>query len=419
VPGVNPAPTPRSEPSAKRAPLLPIFLIVLVDIFGLTLVIPLLAIYAEKFGASALGATLLISIYAVCQLVSGPLLGRMSDKTGRKPLLLVSQLGTFLGFVLLARASALWMVYLSRVIDGSTAGNLSLAQAYISDNTEPKDRAKSFAIIGIAFGLGFFIGPFVTGNLVKYGFQAPIWLAAALSATSILCTLTLLPGGKPPAHPSGEAEGPGGRRVSILAWQSYAEYFSRPVLGGLLGQFFCYVFCFSTFTSGFALFAERKFLWDGHPYGPREIGYLLAYSGFLGIILQGALIGRLVRRFGEAKLIVAGFGSLVVGYVALGLVTTLGPLLVVTTISSFGNGVLRPTLTSLVSQRAGRHEQGAVLGLNQSMNSVAQIMAPTVAGLLIGSQQLFLWAAVASAAAFVGLVASRWGSARVPAHTAS
>ncbi len=400
----------------KRSPLLPIFLIVLVDIFGLTLVIPLLAIYAERFGASALGATLLISIYAVCQLVSGPLLGRISDKVGRKPLLLVSQVGTFLGFILLARASALWMVYLSRVIDGSTAGNLSLAQAYISDNTEPKDRSKSFAIIGIAFGLGFFVGPFVTGNLVKYGFTAPIWLAAALSATSVLCTLTLLPGGKPPAHPDGEAEGPGGRRMSILAWSSYVEYFRRPVLGGLLGQFFCYVFCFSTFTSGFALFAERRFTWQGNPFGPREIGYLLAYSGFLGIILQGALIGRLVKRFGEAKLIVAGFLSLVVGYVALGLVENLGPLLVVTTISSFGNGILRPTLTSLVSQRAGRHEQGAVLGLNQSMNSVAQILAPTVAGILIGGQQLFLWAAVASAGALVGLLAARWGSGRVAPH---
>jgi MFS transporter, DHA1 family, tetracycline resistance protein len=412
LPGVSPA----SVPPAKRSPLLPIFLIVLVDIFGLTLVIPLLAIYAERFGASPLGATLLISIYAVCQLISGPLLGRASDKIGRKPLLIVSQLGTFVGFVLLANASALWMVYLSRVIDGSTAGNLSLAQAYISDNTEPKDRAKSFGIIGIAFGLGFFIGPFVTGNLVKYGFTAPIWLAAALSATSVLCTTVLLPGAKPPARASGEAEGPGGRRVSIFAFGTYAEFFSRPILGGLLAQFFCFVFCFSTFTSGFALFAERSFWWNGKPFGPREIGYLLAYSGFLGIILQGALIGRLVRRFGEAKLIIAGFASLVVGYFALGLIHDIGPLLVVTTVSSFGNGVLRPALTSLVTQRAGRHEQGTVLGLNQSMNSIAQILAPTVAGLLIGRSELFVWAAVASAAAFMGIVVARWGSARAPAH---
>jgi MFS family permease len=341
----------------------------------------------------------------------------MSDRIGRKPLLLVSQLGTLVGFILMARAGALWMVYVSRVIDGSTAGNLSLAQAYISDNTEPKDRAKSFAIIGIAFGLGFFVGPFVTGKLVNYGFTAPIWVAAALSATSILCTLTLLPGGKPPGHAPAAAadDAPGGRRLPIFGFGAYAQYFARPVLGGLLLQFFCYVFCFSTFTSGFALFAERTFQWEGHPFGPREIGYLLAYSGFLGIILQGALIGRLVRRFGEAALIAAGFVSLVVAYFALGLVHDLVPLLCVTTVASFGNGVLRPTLTSLVTQRAGKHEQGTVLGLNQSMNSVAQILAPTLAGILINHHALSLWAFVASTAAMTGLIASRWGSARVAA----
>ncbi len=125
--------------------LLPIFLVVLVDVFALTLVIPLLAIYAEHFGASALEATLLVSTFAVCQLVSGPLLGRASDRVGRKPMLLVSQLGTFVGLLVMASARSLWMLYLARVIDGATAGNLSLAQAYIADNTAPEDRARSFA----------------------------------------------------------------------------------------------------------------------------------------------------------------------------------------------------------------------------------------------------------------------------------
>lgn len=399
---------------AKSSPLLPIFLIVLVDVFGLTLVIPLLAIYAERFGASPLGATLLISVYAGCQLVSGPLLGRASDRIGRKPMLLLSQAGTFLGFLLMAKASALWMVYVSRVIDGATAGNLSLAQAYISDNTAPKDRAKSFAIIGIAFGIGFFIGPFITGNLVTYGFAAPIWLAACLSATSIVCTLTLLPGGRPPQspHSAGAAIGPAGKRLAIFDWGAYAQYFRRPDLRALLVQFFCFMLAFSTFTSGFALFAERTFTWAGQPFGPREIGYLLAYSGGLGIILQGGLIGRLVKRFGEGPLAAAGFGSLVVAYVGLGLVHSVGPLVVVATVSSFGNGVLRPVLTSLISQRAGRHEQGTVLGLNQSLTSVAQIAAPTVGGVLIGRGHLSLWAFVASAAALTGLLVARWGSGR-------
>src|ERR1700675_3390768 len=131
--------------------LLPIFLIVLVDVFALTLVIPLLAIYAEQFGATPLQATLLVTIFAVCQLVSGPLLGRISDRVGRKPMLLVSQAGTFAGLLVMAGAHSLWVLYLARVIDGATAGNLSLAQAYIADNTAPENRARSFALIGIAF----------------------------------------------------------------------------------------------------------------------------------------------------------------------------------------------------------------------------------------------------------------------------
>jgi len=150
-----------------RSPLLAIFLIVAVDVLGLTIMIPLLPFYAEKLGASAEQVGWLIGIYALCQLFSGPLLGRLSDHTGRKPLLLVSQAGTFVGFVITAFAPSLWILFVARAIDGCTAGNLSLAQAYISDVTEPKDRAKSFGIIGIAFGLGFLIGPAISGVLAR------------------------------------------------------------------------------------------------------------------------------------------------------------------------------------------------------------------------------------------------------------
>jgi DHA1 family tetracycline resistance protein-like MFS transporter len=402
----------RSAAVSRRSPLLPIFLIVLVDIFGLTIIIPLLTIYAEHFGASALEATLLVSIYALCQLVSGPLLGRVSDRIGRKPVLLVSQVGTFIGFLVLARAGSLWMIYLSRIIDGSTAGNISIAQAYISDNTDPKDRTKSFALIGIAFGLGFFIGPFVTGYLVRFGLNAPIYGACAMSLLSIFCTLVLLPHVGPP-KPTQEAAldpGPGGRRLALFEWSAYGQYFKRPVLSGLLAQLFFYALCFSTFTSGFALFAERRFTWDGHPFTPREISFMLGYVGLLGIILQGGLIGRLVKRFGESSLVSAGFFTLVVSYLILGPIHDIALLAIVSTLSSFGNGVLRPTLSSLVSQNAGRHEQGVVLGLSQSLNSVAQIVAPIVGGILIGREHLTLWAWVAALAALVGLLGAKWGS---------
>jgi DHA1 family tetracycline resistance protein-like MFS transporter len=407
------------KPSGRISPaLLPIFLIVLVDIFGFTLVIPLLSIYAEssRFRATPLEATLLVSTYAVCQLVAGPFLGRLSDRLGRKPVLLVSQLGTLFGFIVMARADALWLLYVARIIDGITAGNLTIAQAYISDNTRPEDRAKSFALIGIAFGLGFFLGPAVTGKLSVISLTAPIYLAAALSFTSILCTLFLLPGGKPagvghdvtPA-PAGVASdkpvdapaAPGGKRLSILDWGAYAQYVRRPVLARLFMQFFCFAFSFSTFIAGFALFAERRFAWDGHPFGPREVGYLFGFSGFLGIILQGGLIGRLVKRFGEASLARSGFAAVFVAQLLLGFIHTVGPLLVVAALSSYGTGVLRPALTSLVTRNVGPNEQGVVLGLNQSINSIAQITAPMLAGFLIMQGDLSAWAWVA---AFVGLL---------------
>ncbi len=401
--------------------LLPIFLIVLVDVFAFTLVIPLLAIYAEHLGATPFEATLLVSIFAVCQLFSGPLLGRISDRVGRKPMLVVSQIGTFVGLLVMASASSLWMLYLARVIDGATAGNLSLAQAYISDNTKPENRARSFGLIGIAFGLGFFLGPSVTGYLAQFGLRAPIYAAAGLSLVSILCTAILLPNQQPaPAAAGATAEvgAPGGQRLALLDWGAYAPYFARPVLAGLLAQMFLFGFAFTTFTSGFALFAERTFRWNGHPFTPREIGYLFAYAGFLGIIMQGGLIGRLVKKFGEPALVTAGFLSMGLAYLLLGLIHDVGPLIAVATLAAFGQGVLRPTLTSLITQNADRPEQGIVLGLNQSLMSIAQVVAPPLGGFLIGSGLLPEWAFVAALAAGLGAVASRWGSARAHAVVA-
>jgi len=415
------ATSPRQPTPGLSRALLPIFLIVLVDIFGFTLVIPLLSIYAEspRFRATPLEATLLVSTYAACQLVGGPFLGRLSDRMGRKPILLVSQLGTLVGFIVMARADALWMLYLARVIDGVTAGNLSIAQAYISDHTRPEQRARAFGlVIGIPFGVGFFLGPAITGKLTDFGLTAPIYFAAALSTTSILCTMFLLPGGKPAGighEPEAGAaalgpdasEAPGGRRLSVFAWGAYAEYFRRPVLPTLFLLFFCFTFPFSMFISGFALFAERTFTWNGHAFGPREVGYLLGFNGFLGILLQGGMMGRLVKRFGEAGLARAGFLAVVVAQVFLGFIHTLGPLLVVSAISSFGTGVLRPAITSLITRAVGRHEQGSVLGLNQSINSLAQITAPMLAGVLITTGHLALWAWVPGVVSLVGFLLLR------------
>jgi DHA1 family tetracycline resistance protein-like MFS transporter len=405
----------------RRSPLLPIFLIVVVDILGLTIMLPVLPFYAERFGASPAVVGLLVSSYALCQLVAGPALGSLSDRIGRKPVLIVSQVGTFLGFLLLAGANSLWMVFASRVIDGLTAGNLSIAQAYIADVTTSKERARSFAVIGIAFGIGFLVGPGVSGYLsAHYGFQVPILCAAALSLTSILGTLFLLPSVPPspegdqpaaPISPVQEAEAPaapGGKRLRILDWGAYAEYFRRPVLGGLLWEFFLFTFAFASFTGGFALFAERRFSWNGVPFGPKQVGYVFTYSGLLGIVVQGSLrAGWPVRLFGEVRLVTFGFAAAAAGYAILGMSHVVPTLLLAATFSSLGNGLIRPALTSLITQQVGRGEQGVVLGLNQSLMSIAQIVGPAIAGALIDRGWLSIWAFWTALITLVALVLNR------------
>ena len=388
----------------RSSPLLPIFLIVAVDILGYTIILPLLPFYAERLGASPSTIGMLVAVYAVCQLVAGPLLGRLSDQFGRKPLLIVSQIGTLIGFVVLAAAGALWVVFLSRIIDGATAGNLSLAQAYISDVTAPEKRAKSFGVIGIAFGMGFLIGPAVSGFLSTFGYSYPIFAAASLSFTSIMATTFFLPANPPrPAGVPAADSGPGGRRLSILEWDRYAEYFQRPSLAPLLLKFFSYVFSFAVFVGGFALFAERRYVWAGHPFGPKEVGYVFAYSGLIGGILQGGALGRLVRRFGERPLLAASLVACAAGYAILGYAYTIPLLLVSAAVSAFG-GIARPVVTSLITQVAGRREQGTVLGLTQSLTSIAQITGPLIAGFLIQHHLLIAWALVAAGIAAVGWV---------------
>jgi len=399
----------------KGSPLLPIFLIVLVDILGLTIMLPLLPFYAEHLGASPAVVGLLGSTYALCQLFGGPMLGRLSDRMGRKPLLIVSQIGTLIGFLILAFSNTLWLVFLSRAIDGLTAGNLSLAQAYIADITTPENRAHSFAVIGIAFGIGFLVGPGVSGFLSQYGYQYPIFAACFLSASSILCTTFLLP--KAVAHADDGAGGPSGKRLGVLDWKSYGQYFARPEMGRLLWQFFYFALSFSMFMSGFALYAQRRYTLNGQPYGPKEVGYVFAFVGFLAIITQGGLMRPLVKMLGERTLVWSGFAANTVGYAALGWTRTLPQLLGASTVNSYGGGVLRPALTSLITQQADKREQGVVLGLTQSITSVCQIVGPAVAGALIDRGMLTTWAVAIAAVSVAGVLSSL--PARAPAKPAS
>lgn len=378
------------------------------DVLGLTIMIPLLPFYAESMGASPAAIGWLIGIYAACQLISGPLLGRISDRIGRKPLLLVSQAGTCTGFLITAFAPSLWVLFLARAVDGATAGNLSLAQAYISDVTKPEERARSFGIIGIAFGMGFLIGPAISGFLAQFDYRYPIFAAAALSATSIATTAMLLPAVRPGGgyRPAGAAEqpvAPGGRRLALVDWGSYVTYFRQPSLASKLYQFSLFCFGFAMFTAGMPLFLERRLTWQGMPFGVEQVGYTWAFAGFLGVFWQGPALGRLVRRFGERALNRAGFLGYVGGYTILAFSTNVPMLALATAVTSMGS-LVRPNLTSMITHATPREDQGVVLGLTQSLNSGALIVGPLLAGYLIDHGLLTTWGLTASGFALAGLV---------------
>jgi MFS transporter, DHA1 family, tetracycline resistance protein len=295
------------------------------------------------------------------------------------------------------------VVFLGRIIDGATAGNLSLAQAYISDVTKPEERAKSFGIIGIAFGLGFLIGPAISGLLSHFDYRLPILAAALMSFTSIMATTFLLPSVKNVHRVQSGPSGPGGRRLSLVQWSEYGRYFRQPGLGTLLVQFLVFTFSFAMFVSALALFVERRITWHGKPFGAEQTGYVWAYAGLLGVCLQGPALGRLVKRFGERALNRTGFAAYVVGYSMLAFAHSIPWLLLSTTVLALG-GLVRPTLTSMITQKTSREEQGTVLGLTQSLTSVSQIVGPPLAGLLIQHQLLTPWGLAIAVVALLGLV---------------
>lgn len=381
--------------------LLAIFLIVLIDVLGITIILPLLPFYAERFGASPFVVGMLVSSYAICQLLSGPILGAWSDRIGRKPVLIASQIGTFLSFLLLASAQSLLWIFIARIIDGLTAGNLSTAQAYISDIADPKDRAKNFGKISMAFGIGFFVGPALTAFLYQYGHRTPIFAAAFLSFSSIMASTFLLPKATAPAHaPASPASD--GKKVSEL--KVFFRFFRQPGLSSLLLQILLFYFAFSAYMSGFALFSERRFTFHGLPLNAQQVGYAYTYFGFLQIIIQVGLMGRLVEKLGERKLARLGFACSAVGYVLLAFIPNAFWIGLTGLFTGFGGGVLRPALTSEIAGQVKPNERGRIMGVNQTLQSCAQIVAPLLSTTLIQSAALVQWALFPAAISFVGMI---------------
>lgn len=384
----------------KSRPLLAIFIIVFIDVLSFTLILPYLPLFAEKFGATPAQVGLLITVFAFCQFIAGPTLGRLSDVYGRKPILALSQMGTCLGFAVLACAHTLIWVFVARIIDGITAGNITVAQATISDVTAPKDRARAFGLIGISFGLGFFLGPAISGYLVRFGYEAPAWAAAGLSLASVFSTLMMLPAPKPETKPRWDWS----HLLRVFDFKIILDYLRREECRSPLLQFFFFNFSFTCSVAGFALYAERRFTWNGHPMGATEIGYVYAYLGFLGILIQGYFLGKVVAKLGEKKTSILGMILQGCGYMLYSIVFSIRGLLGAATLGSAGSSFTRASIMARISHSAGAREQGTVLGVSQSLGSIAAIIAPLAAGFLIEHVSLESWALLSGISAFIGLI---------------
>ena len=377
-----------------------LFLIVFVDLVGFGLVIPLLPFYALRFTTSPREVTLLLAVYSLMQLFTAPLWGRLSDRVGRRPVLAISMAASVLAYFWIGSATALWMLFAARGLAGACAGNIAAAQAYIADITKPEERAKGMGLIGAAFGLGFIIGPALGGLLAgndpaTADVETPAWVAAGLSFLALAGVVLFLP----ESLPAERRVRPDARRHRFVA---ILDVLHRPVLSRLILIFFLVILAFAGMESTFALWAIEQFGW-----GPRQVGYVFAYVGMLSAILQGGLIGRLTRLFGEERLLLCGLALIAVGLLVMPAARNPVVLAVAVSALAIGMGLVQPSLNSLISRRAGPEEQGEVLGVSQSVGSLSRVLGPAAAGLFFGGfgrhAALFWGAALVIAALWVAI----------------
>ncbi len=360
--------------------LFSIILVVFIDLLGFSLILPLLPYYAKTFAANQTTTGILIASYAVMQLIGAPILGRLSDRFGRRPVLLLSVFGTFLGFLLLGFANALWMLFVSRIIDGLTGGNLSVAQAYISDVTDEKSRSKGLGMIGAAFGLGFIIGPVTGGLLSQWGYAVPAFAAAAISFINLILIYAWLPESLTEEKRSQMTE----KRPAITL-NALLVAFQRPFTGSILITRFFFGLAFAIFQTIFSLYALAKFNLTA-----RDTGFVLTYVGVLSVIVQGFLVGRLTTRFREDLLITASVVLMAISLLGWALAPSLIWLYIIMTPTALSGGLLNTLLSSTLTKAVAPQEIGGILGLSAAVESSTRIIAPLLGGLLL--QQIGTWA---------------------------
>ena len=352
----------------KKAQLGIIFLTVFIDLVGFGIVIPILPLYAKHFGANETVNGLLVGVYSLMQFVFAPVLGKISDRVGRRPVLLVSLMGTVIGFAVMGFARTLAWLFIARIVDGISGGNISTAQAYIADITSPEERSKAMGLIGAAFGLGFVLGPGIGGILSQFSDAAPFLFASGLALINAILVFIRLPESLSPEH-----------RVRPEDRAPISEVFRHGWhLPALMASYFFSIAGFAMMTTNYALFTHARF-----GYNQAQNGYVFMFIGIIGAVVQGGLLRQLLKRKSEKSLAILGVVMLIGGMALLPLVASLTTLLIVSAMVGIGNSFVTPTLNGLASRSADRSWQGRVIGLMQSAGSLARCVAPFLAGRLL------------------------------------
>jgi DHA1 family tetracycline resistance protein-like MFS transporter len=394
---------PDVSPEGRRMAVL--FLVVFVDLVGFGLLIPLLPFYVQRVGEGPEVITAVLGLYSLAQFLAAPLWGGLSDRFGRKPVLVMTSVGFALSYLLLAVADNLPLLIASRVFGGLMAGNIAAAQAYIGDVTTPENRARGMGLIGAAFGLGFVFGPAIGGvlggpDLAHANFTAPALVAAVLTAIAAVAAAVFLKESLPAERRRRERHRL--LQLGLLAGRRRLAFF---VVAGFL-----MVTGFAQFETVFALWANLEF-----HFGPRQIGYVLTFMGVIGALVQGGLVGTLVRKLGERPVALVAVALLIVGYWMLPYVATRTPLLIAAAVLAFGSALFSPSLSSLVSREAQADAQGAVLGVYQSASALGRVVGPAMSGTIYA--QLGVDAPYQLAGLLlIPVLALLLGAGRKPAH---
>jgi MFS transporter, DHA1 family, tetracycline resistance protein len=355
--------------------MLILFLIVFIDLVGFGIIIPLLPFFGEHYDASPAMVGLLMASYSLTQFIAAPFWGRISDRMGRRPVLLITLAGAAASYVILGFSNSLVMLFIARGLGGFMAGNISTAFAYVADITTPENRSKGMGAIGAAFGLGFIAGPAIGGILagpdpVNADFQTPSLAAAGLSTIALVMAFFMLKESLPEDIRQRLANMPAKNRR-----QQFKEALARPGVGLLIALSFLATFVFAGMETTFAMWSERRMDW-----GPQQNGYLFAFVGIIAALIQGGLVGRLTKRFGETNLVIQGAAALALGMLLIPFTGSLATLLGAMVIVAYGFSIITPSLNSLISLQVGPDEQGGVMGVGRSATTLARVLGPTWAG---------------------------------------